>query len=470
MSGVTISDMQSFVESMGSSDMGMSSSVGNVIELGGEDLGDDFGASLLSNTRVSARPASSSNGGTTQSVSALEPINDISIGNLEPLEAISFDIPSSSGGGFDSLPDISVNKESSSGFGFGGESSAPSLFGNDQSASGPSINLAAANRLSPEEERKKKIDLLNKLNRLEAKGYTLTKRFTMDNTVEEIQLEYDRLFDAKSLEASIRFQRQCLMGVVTGMEYLNGKFNPFDWQLEGWSESVHENIDDYDEVFEELYDKYKGRGNMPPEAKLLMTMVGSGFMFHMSNSFFRSKMANVTPDDIFRSNPQLAQQFAAAAAQQAGPGFGNFMGAAMGVPPQAQRAPQAAPPTANMFYNSSNGGPAPPVPQMPQGMAAALQGASIRREMRGPSGVDDILKTFQEVRAADLDAHPTMMPPPPPLFSNQPAKMAASEIASIHSFDDGMSQADTINTGVTGGRRGRRKAQIPVANTMTLNL
>jgi hypothetical protein len=472
MSGVTISDMQSFVESMGSSDMGMSSSVGNVIELGGEDLGDDFGASLLSNTRVSARPASSSNGGTTQSVSALEPINDISIGSLEPLEAISFDIPSSNGGsGFDSLPDISINRESSSsGFGFGGESSAPSLFGNDQSASGPSINLAAANRLSPEEERKKKIDLLNKLNRLEAKGYTLTKRFTMDNTVEEIQLEYDRLFDAKSLEASIRFQRQCLMGVVTGMEYLNGKFNPFDWQLEGWSESVHENIDDYDEVFEELYDKYKGRGNMPPEAKLLMTLVGSGFMFHMSNSFFRSKMANVTPDDIFRSNPQLAQQFAAAAANQAGPGFGNFMGAAMGMPPSAAPQQRGPPPTANMFYNSSNGGPAPPVPQMPQSMAASPQGAPIRKEMRGPSGVDDILKTFQEVRAADLELGPTMMPPPPPLFSNQPAKMAASEIASIHSFDDGMSQADTVNTGITGGRRGRRKAHIPVANTMTLNL
>jgi hypothetical protein len=469
MSGVTISDMQSFVESMSSSDMGMSSSVGNVIELGGEDLGDDFGASLLSNTRVSARPASSSNGGgSTQSVSALEPINDISIGNLEPLEAISFDIPSS--GGIDSLPEISINREPSSSFGFGGESSVPSVFGNEQSASGPSINLSAANRLSPEEERKKKIDLLNKLNRLEAKGYTLTKRFTMDNTVEEIQLEYDRLFDAKSLEASIRFQRQCMMGVVTGMEYLNGKFNPFDWQLEGWSESVHENIDDYDEVFEELYDKYKGRGNMPPEAKLLMTLVGSGFMFHMSNSFFRSKMANVTPDDIFRSNPQLAQQFAAAAAQQAGPGFGNFMGAAMGVPPQAQRAPQPVPPSANMFYNAANGGGAPPVPQMPQSMAASPAPAPIRREMRGPTGIDDVLKTFQEVRAADLEAHPTMMPQPSPLFSNQPAKMAASEIASIHSFDDGMSQADTVNTGATGNRRGRRKAQVPVANTMTLNL
>ena len=75
-SGVSISDMQNFVENMGS-DIQISSSIGNVIELGDEDLGNDFGASLLSNTRVSSRPAQSS-----QSVSALEPLQDIGIGSL----------------------------------------------------------------------------------------------------------------------------------------------------------------------------------------------------------------------------------------------------------------------------------------------------------------------------------------------------------------------------------------------------
>lgn len=318
--GVSISDMQDFVGNMGS-DIQISSSIGNVIELGDEDLGNDFGASLLSNTRVSSRPAQ-----TSQSISALEPLQDIGIGSLEPLESISFDIPSSNSSAF---PEISVNRQSED-----------PLFSNQQTASGPSINLAAANRLSPEEERKKKAELINKLNRLESKGYTLTKRFTMDNALDEIQQEYDRLVDAKNLEASLRFQRQCLMGVATGAEFLNSKFNPFDWELDGWSESVHENIEDFDEVFEELYDKYRGRGNMPPEAKLLMSLVGSGFMFHMSNSFFRSKMSNVDPTDIFKNNPQLAKQFAQAAAQQAGPGFGNFMGAAMGVPQQPQYAQQ----------------------------------------------------------------------------------------------------------------------------------
>jgi hypothetical protein len=462
-SSVTISDMQNFVENMGSSDIQISSNIGNVIELGSEDLGDDLGASLLTSSRVSSRPANG--GSSSQNVPTLEPINDIGIGSLEPLEAISFDIPS---GNQSSLPEISINKDSGN---FGSN-----IFENDQTATGPSINLAAANRLSPDEERKKKIDLINKLNRLETKGYTLSKHFSMDNALDEIQLEYDRLVDAKNLEGSIRFQRQCLMGAVTGFEFLNGKFNPFDWQLEGWSESVHENIEDYDEVFEELYDKYKGRGNMPPEAKLLMTLVGSGFMFHMSNSFFRQKMANVAPSDIFRQNPDLARQFAAAAANQAGPGFGNFMGAAMGMPPGVQ---QQGPPVGmaqqmnnpGAFYQASNGMGSPPMPQMPQSMAAQAPQSVQRREMRGPSGVDDILKTFQEVRAADLESNPVMMPQAPSIFSQQPAMQAASEIASIHSRqDDELSQLESVRTGATGQRRGRRKAAIPVANTMTLNL
>lgn len=474
MSGpsVTIQDMHDFVEHISSPDIQISSNIGNVIELGGDDLGgDDLGIGLLSNTRSnSSRPAENP----SQSVSIFEPIDDIQVGKLEPLEAISFDIPTSSSSS--NFPEISINRDSSSSSSSGFGSSSSYGFDNDQTASGPSISLAAANRLSPEEERKQKIELINKLSRLEAKGFNLTKRFTLDNSLDEIKEEFDRLVDAKNLEASLRFQRQCLMGFATGFEYLNGKFNPFDWQLDGWSESVHENIEDFDEVFEELYDKYKGRGNMPPEAKLLMSLVGSGFMFHMSNSFFRQKFASMDPGDIFRNNPQLAKQFAAAAAQQAGPGFGNFMGAAMGVQPpmsQSQPMPMSGPSNPGAFYNAPNGMGAPPPPQMPQSMAAmpASQPAQ-RREMRGPSGVDDILRTFQEVRQAEVESNPVAMPSPPSIFNQQPAVQAISELASIHSQqDDGMSQADTIRTGMTGaGRRGRRKATIPVANTMTLNL
>ena len=477
-SGVSISDMHSFVENMDDSGMKFSSEVGNIIELGGEDLGDDLGIGLLSN-KPSSRPAG--NGNSMQSVSAFGEMDDIGLSSLEPLDSISFDIPASNGTNSSGLfePDVVVNKNGS---GFGS-----SVFSNEQSASGPSITVAPMNQLSPEEERKKKSDLINKLNRLQSKGYTLTKRFTMDNSMEEVQQEYDRLLDAKNLEASLRFQRQCLMGVVTGAEFLNGKFNPFDWELDGWSESVHENIEDFDEVFEELYDKYKGRGSMPPEAKLMMSLVGSGFMFHMSNSFFRSKMSNMDPSDIFRNNPQLAKQFAAAAAQQAGPGFGNFMGAAMGMPQGMPQMPQGMPqmpqgmpqmpqmpqgmPNSGAFYQASNGMGAPPQ-QVPQNMAATPLQPTQRREMKGPSGIDDILKTFKEVRDADDNFPPVIVPKIS--LPNKPVQQVMSEISSLHSasprsetqFSDNISNY----TGSTGQRRGRRKAVAPVANTMTLNL
>ena len=86
MSGhtVSISDMQNFVESM-DDDLQISSNIGNVIELGGDDLGDDFGAGLLSNTRVSTRPAVNSSSSSTQNVSSLDPIQDISVNSFEPL-------------------------------------------------------------------------------------------------------------------------------------------------------------------------------------------------------------------------------------------------------------------------------------------------------------------------------------------------------------------------------------------------
>jgi len=436
MDSIAISDMHNFVENMDSG-ITLSKSTDNVIDIGSiEELGNDLGAGLLSNMRPTQK------------------LSEPAISILEPLDAISFDIPSSSNG----LPDISVNRE------------VPDMFSNQQTATGPSIQVMDANRLSPEEERKKKTELINKLNRLQSKGYNLTKKFTMDNSLEEIQTEFDRLLDAKNLEASLRFQRQCLMGVVTGAEFLNSKFNPFDWELDGWSESVHENIEDFDEVFEELYDKYKHRGAMPPEAKLLMSLVGSGFMFHMSNSFFRSKMSAMDPNDIFRQNPQLAKQFAAAAAQQAGPGFGNFMGAAMGQPPvQAQQYEAFNQPP---MYNQGT------QVQTPQPMAAATPPPIIRNEMKGPQGMDDILKTFQEVRSAEMTPPPIMIPPQTQYqqtqyqqtqYQNQPARQAMSELSSLHSMSPRSAVESTV-TGSTGQRRGRRKATVPTGNMVTLDL
>lgn len=479
-SSVSIREMESVALGFGgngasSDSISLSNEIGNVINL--NDMGgDDFGLNMLANQSKISVSQSSSSGPTIQIPAGIERGNGSNSMNqgynggsssgfgglqeidIAPLEPISIDTnlgPSAP------VPSIEIHRESSGDVG-------ANLFSNSQSASGPTFSLPSTR--DPEKEKTEKIEYINKLQRLEAKGFPVAKRFTMDNSLEEIKQEYTRLVDARNLEGSLRFQRQMLMGVVTGLEWMNNKFDPFDLKLEGWSESVHENVEDFDEIFEELYDKYKDRGKMAPEMRLLVSLAGSGFMCHVSNTFFRQKMPSM--DDVLRKNPELARQMAAAAAQQAGPGFGNFMGMAMGATgtpgPSADQmpAPQSMPmpmpmpqgPSTGAFFQSSR------VPNMPQPVASVEPRPTARREMRGPSGVDDILKTFEEVRRAE--AMEAAMPPMPSGNINQPAVAAAVELQSLHS-EEMRSQADTVRT--SGGRR-RRKAAVPEGNTLSINV
>lgn len=168
--------------------------------------------------------------------------------------------------------------------------------------------------IDPVQERKEKEDLLFKLEKYRRLGVQGVKKFNMSNDLEEMRQEFNRIKHQRELESAVKFQRKALMACVTGIELLNNKFDYFDVKLDGWSESVHENIDEYNEVFEELYDKYKERAKMAPELKLLMMVGGSAFMFHMTNSMFKSSIPGM--EDILKQNPELMKQFANAAINQ----------------------------------------------------------------------------------------------------------------------------------------------------------
>ena len=85
-----------------------------------------------------------------------------------------------------------------------------------------------------------------------------------------------------------------------------------DFKLDGWSEQVNENIEEYNEVFEELHDKYKEKAKIAPELKLLFMMGGSAFMYHITNSMFKNSVPGM--EDIMKQNPDLMKQFVNAAA------------------------------------------------------------------------------------------------------------------------------------------------------------
>ena len=87
-----------------------------------------------------------------------------------------------------------------------------------------------------------------------------------------------------------------------------------------------ENIDDYNEIFEELHEKYKSKTKIAPELKLLFQLSGGAIMLHMTNTMFKSSLPGM--DDIMRQNPELMQQFTQAAVNsmsQQNNGFGSFM-------------------------------------------------------------------------------------------------------------------------------------------------
>jgi hypothetical protein len=440
MAGVTLREMEEVALNFDTSDLG------NVMNMGGDDsLGLGMLANPMKTVTVNA-PEQSSGGGGGGWGSSGGGMSEIEVTNL-PSDNTPITLNFGGGGGGGPSQSAPIDIE------FKKADDDKNFFSNNQTATGPTISLApVGSQRDPVEEKKEKIEYLNKLQRLEQKGFQVSRRFTMDNGLDEIKQEYMRLVDAKQLETSLRFQRQALIGVVTGMEWLNGRFDPFDIKLDGWSESVHENVEDFDEIFEELYDKYKDRGKMPPEMRLMTALAGSGFMCHVSNTFLKSRMPSA--DDVLRQNPDLARQFAAAAANQAGPGFGNFMGMAMG-----QTQGQAAPNPAGAFFQPNQ------QPQRaPQAVASveqqqqAQQQQTARREMKGPSGVDDILSAFQQARERDMNEVPQTSAP-------QGAVAAAVEIQSMHS-EDLQSMAESTRTGRTGGRR-RRPA---VGNTVSLQV
>ncbi len=226
----------------------------------------------------------------------------------------------------------------------------------------------APKRVMTEEELiNAKREVLYQFQRMERKGMQLPKKFTLASSLDEMRLELDRLKKDREIDQSVKFQRKVMLTLVTGVELLNNKFDPVGARLDGWSENINDQIDDYDEVFEELHDKYKGKAKMAPEFKLLFMLGGSAFMFHMTNTMFKTQMPGL--EQVLKQNPELMRQFAAATAStmqqntaQSNPLMSGLSG---------------------MFSNMFSPPPqqAPPQPSNQQ-----------RPNMKGPTNVDDILK------------------------------------------------------------------------------
>jgi len=276
-------------------------------------------------------------------------------------------------------------------------------------------------RLTPQDIKNEKIDLLYKFKKLESQGIRTTMNYNMNSHLEDMRNEYIKLKKQREIDNAVKFQRKMLMACVTGLEFLNNRFDPFSVKLDGWGESVNENINDYDEIFEELNEKYGGGGDMAPEIRLLFTLAGSAFMFHLSNTMFKSSIPGM--DDVLQQNPELMKQFAEAAVgsmnkgtQQSMPGQQkqrpppsmeppNPLAAMMGLGGGGGGNPMGG--MMNMMMGGLGGGGGPPRQQQQGGQQGPKRTNSpARSDMSGPDGIDDLINkmNLQPDKIPDLDA------------------------------------------------------------------
>ncbi len=168
-----------------------------------------------------------------------------------------------------------------------------------------------------------KADLLNRISRLAKKGLHTSNRLTVYSDIEDIRAEYKRLTYSIEVEQSIKFQRRMLIACVSGIEFLNKKFDPFDLELDGWSENIMENQEDYDTVFEELFQKYRAKVSVAPEIKLMFMVGGSAMMFHMSKTMFKPFMGGggAQPSSSQQAPPRQQQEQQEKRKDMKGPGI-----------------------------------------------------------------------------------------------------------------------------------------------------
>ena len=176
-------------------------------------------------------------------------------------------------------------------------------------------------KMSERDKLRKKKMMMKRLEEWRAKGLVSGAHFNNDSSYEEVEDEYETALEDKKKGESKKLYSWWFMTFVNTVEYANAAFNPFDINLDGWGEQVNDDIDSYDEIFGELYEKYKG-GKLSPEIALLLRL---GFSAAVVN-FTNRALSSATPgfNDVIRQSPELMKMFTNATVNsmaQQSPGF-----------------------------------------------------------------------------------------------------------------------------------------------------
>jgi hypothetical protein len=166
---------------------------------------------------------------------------------------------------------------------------------------------APATTMTDREKRRKKRAMLKALETWHEKGFIKEmSRLNMESDFDEIEDEYESALEDKRKRDAVKIQGNWLITMVNTIEYGNSMFDPFGVSLDGWGESISEDIDSYNEIFEELHEKYKG-GKMSPELSLLLRLGFSASVVHFSNKALSTAAPGF--NDVIKQSPELMRMF-----------------------------------------------------------------------------------------------------------------------------------------------------------------
>lgn len=265
-------------------------------------------------------------------------------------------------------------------------------------------------RMSQEAINAKKRAILYHLKRMENRGVFVGCKFTMSTPLEEMEYEYERIKEQDDADKAIEWYRTILLGLVTGGEHVNRYYSPYKLNLDGWTDTFQDHVDNYDDVMHELHIKYRSRFRFGPEIRLLGLVAGTGLITHINNTLFRTApVGNMA--DVAKERPDLMAEVQAASMESAArknPGIGDIfsmlgmMGAKLpgfsapqpqrpAAPPQPQRTQvpqQQQPPPFTQPPQQPRQTQQPPQRQTPPPQPKPPQQA---REMQGPSDIEEML-------------------------------------------------------------------------------
>lgn len=161
--------------------------------------------------------------------------------------------------------------------------------------------------MTDRERNRKKRSMIKSLNDWQEKGIIKdASRFNNDSSYEEVEDEYEGALEDKRKRDAVKIQQNWLITFINTIEYGNSMFDPFGLCLDGWGENVAEDVDSYNEIFEELHEKYKG-GKMSPELSLLLRLGFSASVVHFSNRALSTAAPGF--NDVIKQSPELMRMF-----------------------------------------------------------------------------------------------------------------------------------------------------------------